>query len=127
MNEKYLLVDTDILIDVGRATLETVAMLERLEKESRFLCSVITQMELIVGCRNKTELRALEKFLQRFQVVQVNEPISSRAVQLLKTYRLSHGLLIADALIASTALYLDCSFLTRNRRDYSLIPEIQLI
>jgi predicted nucleic acid-binding protein len=126
MSENLVLVDTDILIDVGHGVTESIATLERLEAECSLLCSVVTQMELIVGCRNKTELRALEKFLQRFQVVQITELISNQAAELLKTYRLSHGLLIADALIASTVLSLNCAFLTRNHKDYRYIPEIQL-
>ena len=126
MSANQTLVDTDILIDVGCAIPESISTLEKLEEEFQLLCSVVTQMELIVGCRNKAELHSLEKFLQRFLIVQIDESISSKAVDLLKTYRLSHGLLIADALIASTALSLNCAFLTRNRKDYSFIPEIHL-
>lgn len=127
MKKKLILVDTDILIDVGHAVPKAIATLESLADENTLLCSVVTQMELIVGCRNKTELRAVEKFLQHFQVVQITESISSKAADLLKTYRLSHGLLIADALIASTALFLNCALMTRNHKDYRFISEIQLL
>jgi len=30
-------------------------------------------MELLVGCQNKAELRNTERFLQRFQVLKLNE------------------------------------------------------
>jgi predicted nucleic acid-binding protein len=40
---------------------------------------------------------------------------------------LSHGLLIADALIAATALSLDASFLTKNQRDYRFIKGLSLL
>ena len=100
----FLIVDTDILIDAGRKDDAAIDCLDRSEQRTRLAISVVTQMELVVGCRNKQELRELEKFLQRFEVFKLTERISDQAVGLLQRYRLSHGLLIADALIAATAL-----------------------
>ncbi len=62
------IVDTDIIIDVGRGIPEAVNCLQRLQSSSRLAISVVTQMELIVGCTNKSELRTLEKFLQQFDL-----------------------------------------------------------
>jgi len=85
------IVDTDIIIDVGRGIPEAVNCLQRLQSSSRLAISVVTQMELIVGCTNKSELRTLEKFLQQFDVIRIDQPISDKAVDLLRLYRLSHG------------------------------------
>jgi predicted nucleic acid-binding protein len=52
-------------------------------------------MELIIGSRDKNELQALSHFLRRFQIIPISEQISDMAVDLLKQYRLSRGLLIA--------------------------------
>ena len=49
-----------------------------------------------------------------------------KAIELLYNYRLSHGLLIADSLIASTALVLDADFLTKNQKDYRFIEGLKL-
>ena len=46
------IVDTDIIIDVGRGIPEAVNCLQRLQSSSRLAISVVTQMELIVGCTN---------------------------------------------------------------------------
>jgi predicted nucleic acid-binding protein len=121
------IVDTDVLIDVGRDVEEAIASLEQIEERSTPTISVVTQMELLVGCQNKAELRKLERFLRRFHVVKLNERISDTAVELLRRYRLSHGLLIADALIAATALSLDISFMTKNQRDYRFITSLRLL
>ena len=121
------IVDTDILIDVGRDVEEAIASLEQIEERSTPTISVVTQMELFVGCQNKTELRKLERFLRRFDVVKLNERISDTAVELLRRYRLSHGLLIADALIAATALSLNTFFMTKNQRDYRFITGLRLL
>ncbi|NNF99328.1 MAG: type II toxin-antitoxin system VapC family toxin [Desulfobacteraceae bacterium] len=120
-------VDTDILIDVGRGIDEAAACLQAIEQQSPMAISVVTQMELIVGCRNKSELNALEHFLDRFEIVGINDNISQTAVDLLKRYRLSHGLLIADALIAATAISEDGSLVSKNQRDYRFIEPLRLL
>lgn len=83
--------------------------------------------DILVGCRNKTELRALRQFLRRFRILKLSETISDRAVELLERYRLSHRLLIADALIAATALSWDCSLASKNQRDYRFIADRDLL
>ena len=95
---------TDILIDVGRKVQEAVNRLEKEEQTSELGISIVTQMELIVGCRNKKELNVLRSFLKQFKIVSLNESTVNKAVELLSRYRLSHGLLIADSLISATAL-----------------------
>ena len=122
----FTIVDTDILIDVGRGDTTAIACLQRLEQQTLVAVSAVTQMELIVGCRNKTELQDLESFLRRFQVLTLTEQISDRAVALLRQYRLSHGLLIADALIAATALEHAAPFITKNQRDFRFIAGLNL-
>jgi hypothetical protein len=122
-----ILVDTDILIDAGRSLREAIVCLQAIEQQSSPAISIITQMELLVGCRNKTELRVLDRFLARFQIIKLNESISDRAVDLLRHYRLSHGLLIADSLIAATALSLDKPFVTKNQGDYRYLPGLRLL
>lgn len=122
-----ILIDTDVLIEVSRGDEVAVSCLQEIEARDSLAISVVTQMELIVGCRNKLELQELEKFLRRFQVYKLNEPITDLAVDLLMQFRLSHGLLIADALIAATALSFNLPLVSRNQRDYRFIPQLKLL
>ena len=121
------IVDTDIIIDVGRGIPEAVNCMQELKSTSRLAISIVTQMELIVGCANKSELRTLEKFLQQFDVVTIDPPISDKAVDLLRLYRLSHCLLIADGLIAATAIIWNYPFISKNQRDYRFIQSLNLL
>ena len=121
-----LLVDTDILIDVGRAERKAVERLKNEESKFSLAVSSVTQMELIIGCRNKTELKLLDKFLNKLEIISISEVISSKSIELLKKYRLSHGLLIADCLIASTAIIFDISLLSKNQKDYKFIENLKL-
>jgi len=124
---KLIIVDTDILIDAGRNVNEALNCLQKIEQRLPVAVSSVTQMELIIGCRNNNELDALEQFLCRFHIIRLNEQISDTAIDLLKRYRLSHGLLIADALIAATAFIADLSFVSKNQRDYRFIEDLQLL
>ncbi|MEG3834908.1 MULTISPECIES: type II toxin-antitoxin system VapC family toxin [unclassified Microcoleus] len=121
------IIDTDIIIDVGRGIPDAVNCLQGLKSSSRLAISIITQMELIVGCANKVELQTLEKFLQQFDVIRIDQSISDKAVDLLRLYRLSHGLLIADGLIAATAIVWEYPFITKNQRDYRFIQNLNLL
>ncbi len=79
-----MLIDTDILIDV--ANNDAIAKL-RLMHESQtaiLAVSTVTVMELVIGCRNKSELQALNRFLAQFQILTLTSQISDRATQLLQ-------------------------------------------
>ena len=123
----FIVVDTDILIDAGRGINEAVTCLQNLEKQSSLAVSVVTQMELFVGCRNKAELQQIERFLKRFILLKLTEQVTDKAIDLLRQYRLSHGLLIADALIAATAIASGAAFVSKNQRDYQFIAGLNLL
>ncbi|MBI3015058.1 MAG: type II toxin-antitoxin system VapC family toxin [Candidatus Tectomicrobia bacterium] len=112
---------------MGRGVREAVSSFRQIEQQAFPAISAITQMELTIGCRSKAELRTLDRFLLRFQVIKLNEQTSDVAIDLLRRYRVSHGLLIADALIAASALSLDMSFVTKNQSDYRFIPGLRLL
>lgn len=123
----FALVDTDILIDLAADSRQAIDSIKTLQQEFTLAVSTITVMELTVGCRNKVELRNMEKLLERFEVVPLSELVSSTAINLIKKYRLSHGLLIADALIASTAIANDCPLASKNQRDYKFISGLNVL
>jgi predicted nucleic acid-binding protein len=122
-----ILVDTDILIDVANNDAIAKARLTSESQTSVLAVSTVTVMELIVGCRNKSELQTLNRFLSQFQILTLTSQISDRATQLLQDYYLSHGLLIADALIAATAIENQIALLSKNQRDFHFIQELHLL
>lgn len=121
------LVDTDILIDFAGQVQDASDTLTDIERRSILAISAITELELLVGCRNKVELQKTDRLLERFQIIPLNEQVSNLANSLIRKYRLSHGLLLADALIAATALVLECDFITKNQRDYRFIENLNLL
>ena len=124
---KQLLVDTDILIDVANNISTAIDRLKLEAQSLSLVVSVITQIKLIVGCRNKTELQYLKKFLQDYELIAIDESVSIKATELVENYRLSHGLLIHDALIAATAITRNIPLLSKNQKDYRFILELNLL
>lgn len=121
------LVDTDILIDVSRKVQEAIGVIDRLRDTGIVLSvSSITEMELIVGCRNKKELREAREFLDEFEILHLSESISLRAVELVERFHLSHGLSLPDALIGATAIMHDIELLSKNVRHFDMIEELKV-
>jgi|SRR5699024_434994 len=127
MPKSLLLVDTDVLIDFSRGVEESREQLRDLEKDHVLAISVVTQLELMVGCENKRAFESLQKFLDNFNILHLNSSISEQAVELFEEYRLSHGVLIPDMLIASAALTLEIPLLSKNRKDFRFIDKLDLV
>ena len=84
-------------------------------------------MELIQGCRNMPEVRRVEQFLRRFAARGLSDPIGRIGVSLMRRYRLSHGLLLPDALIAATALEHGVTLYTKNVRHFRMIRALTVV
>jgi len=118
-----MLVDTDVIIWHMRGNVKARKAITSTANPSM---SIVTQMELVQGLRNKDELSALHRFVdqQQFSVLPLTETISQRALFLMEEWRLSHGLLMADALIAATAIEHGLPLLTANSKHYVFLPNI---
>lgn len=127
MADELLLVDTDVLIDFSRGVEKSKEKLRNLESDHILAVSVITQFELMVGCENKADFKSLRKFLSGFEVLHLNKSISQKAVNLFDKYRLSHGVLIPDMLIASTSLAMEIPLMSKNRKDFQFIEGLKFV
>ena len=78
----------------------------RLDELGALTLSAISWLEVLQGMRNKAELLAVKKMLDKrsARLLPVTEAITLRATELMESLTLSHGLQIGDALIAATAL-----------------------
>lgn len=83
-------------------------------------------MELLQGMGNKEELARMKKKIRYYDVVQIDEAISAKAVDFIESYKLSHGLSIPDAIIGATAVIHQIPIYTYNIRDFDFLPGIIL-
>ena len=119
------LLDTTVLIDLSRGKIAAADFFDN-ERQAgtELFVSVVSAMELIVGCRNKAEVAKAEKQIADFQLVQLNPAMSQKAYDLVLTYNKSHGMMIPDALIAATALLESLELMSDNVRHFTMIPDL---
>jgi len=120
---RYLL-DTDVLIEYLRGSDQAAEYLEQLKGE--LLISAITVAELFSGARGSDELDALDQFMLAFEVVSVDELLARSGGQLRAEYHASHGVGLADALIAASAAERGAELVTFNRRHYPMVEDLQV-
>ena len=109
-----LLVDTDVLIDHLRGARAFAPA------DVDVSYSVVTRAELFAG--RSSEAAALQTLLGPFREIPVDRAIAELGGRL----RRDHGVRIADALIAATALANELGLLTRNVRDFAAVPGLRL-
>ena len=120
-----MLIDTDVLIWNLRGNAKAA---ERLDQAGGFVLSAVSYMELIQGVRDKTELGVLRQALQYWgaSVQPLDQEISARAIFLMETYALGHGLQMADALIGATGISLGTTLITANDKHYRMIDGLDI-
>lgn len=121
-----ILLDTDIMIDVLRRYPPAVTWLESLGNEEIRLPGFVV-MELLQGCRNKTEQEKLEKVLQSHVVTWPSSETCNEARSVFANTHLSHGLGLLDALIGQTAVELQVPLYTFNDKHYAAVPRLRTI
>lgn len=120
-----MMVDTDVLIWYMRGNLKAKKAIDKL---NGFFISVVTYMELVQGMRNKRELALLRVALRNWnaKVLFINEEISAKAMFMVEQHYLSNSLMLADSLIASTAITNGLKLFTGNTKHYKIIKNIEL-
>ena len=120
-----ILCDTNILIEFYKGNQQILDALHRIGP-TNIAVSVVTVGELFYGARDRRELSKIQVHLSQIQQVALDEEVSTRFVNLLGKYALSHKLSVPDALIASTAISKDMPIYTLNVKDFHYIPDLKL-
>mgnify|MGYP005851855691 FL=1 len=119
-----MIIDTDVLVWYLRGNEKAKKVVE---ENIPFSISAVTYIELIQGMKNKEEFRMFQKQIQKWDIdiIQIDKEISSRAIFYIQEYSLSHSMMLADALIAATAVQTSETLLTANEKHYKYIPNIE--
>jgi predicted nucleic acid-binding protein len=121
--ERRWLIDTSILVDLLRGNKLARTWIDALPEDT-FAISVITSAELLAGCRNRTEQRAVERELELYAVIGVSEEISQVALDFYKRYHLSHNVGFLDCLVAATATANGFALATLNLKHFPF-PDLE--
>ena len=117
--ERSFLLDTDVLIDFFRGYNKAVSFVNRYS--SRIILSSIGVAELYVGVKEGAEQRSLENFVSLFRVVPVTAEIAKAGGLYKRDYGKSHGVGLADAIIAVISEAEDAELKTLSIKHYPMI------
>ena len=121
-----VLFDTDVLIDFLRGYDKAVSFVN--VNLDRIILSSIVVAELYAGVRggkDDVEQVVLENFLSLFRVVPVSGDIAKLGGLYKRDYGRSHGIGLADAIVAATAALEDAELRTLNVKHYPMLHPIE--
>ncbi len=120
MGKKFL-IDTNTLIDAQMKKLpeKGLQFLANVINE-KFTISFVTYIEFL-GYKYAT--KATEEFIALSNVIEINKSIIDTCIAL----RRAKTIKLPDAIIAATALSLDCVLITNNEKDFATIKELEII
>jgi predicted nucleic acid-binding protein len=113
------LLDTDILVDFFRGYGKEVIFVN--VNSSRIILSSIVIAELYAGVKGESELTVLENFVSLFRILPVTSEIAKTGGLYKRDYGKSHGVGLADAIIAATCEAENAELKTLNIKHYPMI------
>ncbi len=129
--ESRILIDTDVIINLldnkrnfHLQVKRNLALFQ--EKKVNPYISLVTAIEILQGNKSNADKKQLSKDLMFFNQFDITVSIGNIAKELILKYSSSHGLMLADALIAATSLQLEIPLYSLNKKDYKFIDTLKL-
>ncbi len=118
-----ILLDTDILVDFFRGHNQAVAFVHA--HSDKIILSSIVVAELYAGVREDAEKTALDNFVSLFRIVPVGDEIAKAGGLYKRHYGKSHGVGLADAILAATAEAENAELKTLNTKHYPMLRNLR--
>jgi predicted nucleic acid-binding protein len=121
-----MIFDTDVLVWASRGNLRAARTIDAVEDRA---LSIVSFMELLQGARSKLEARQIRQSLRalQFRILPLSEPIGATAAAIIEQHALAHGIQLADALIAATAIETDHPLCTANVKHFRPIGTLSRV
>lgn len=117
------LLDTDVLVDFLRGYSKAVSLVHACS--DRIILSSIVVAELYAGVKGDAEHAALDAFVSLFRVVPVTHALAQSGGLLKRDYGKSHGVGLADAIVAATAQAENAELKTLNTKHYPMLKGLR--
>lgn len=122
-NRMNKIVDTNVFSKVFAGNAAVKIYIENLNA----VIDTTIYIECLQGSKSNQEKQKIKTYLYNFPLLPITPDVSERAIELIDTYSNSHGLLLADALIAATALEDDLTVVTYNVGDFNFIGGLKFL
>lgn len=120
---KAILVDTDVLIDFLRGNDKAISFID--EFSPHIILSPIVLAELYAGVKGANELTILDNFVSLFRVIPIDAEIAKAGGLYKRDFGKSHGVGLADAILAATADKENAELKTLNVKHYPMIKGLK--
>jgi len=120
---KPIVLDTDVLVDYLRGHGKAIGYVSA--HATRIILSSIVVAELHAGVRGEEELNTLDSFLATFPVIPVSAELARRGGLWKHEYHASHGVGLADAIVAATAELQGAELKTLNTKHYPMLSGLR--
>ncbi len=119
-----LLVDTDVIIDYLKGAKPARDLFK--SKNVDIYCSILSKKELLskAGLRN-SERKRITGLMLKLKVLKIDKDINNKYTLLINKYEERQGSIV-DYIIAATAWAKNLPLLTRNKKHFERIKEIEL-
>ena len=121
-----MIFDTDVLIWASRGNPKAARAIDAATDRA---LSIVSLMELLQSARSKLEARQIRQSLRQlqFRILPLSEPIGATATALIEEHALAHGIQVADALIAATAIDSGHPLCTAKAKHFRPIRTLWLV
>ncbi len=121
-----LIIDTSILIDYLRGGIKWEELLGKFEKDTEIYLPTIVIFELFSGksTSDPKVAKEIDNFIKFFQRVELTEKIAKRAGELFRDVNENLG--APDYIIAASALELNATIVTLNKKHFEQITTLNL-
>lgn len=103
--------DTNILIDLLNGVVEAN---NEVGRYSQVAISRVSWIEVLTGVRDEEDQNRVENLLAFFEMIELDEAVSRRAIELRRQYRLK----VPDAIVFASAKLGDSVLVTRDLDDF---------
>jgi len=118
-----ILLDTDVLVDFLRGHDTAIQFVKA--RSDRIILSSIVVAELYAGVKGDAEQAVLDDFLSLFRIVPVSADIARTGGLYKRDYGKSHGIGLADAIVAATAEAENAELKTLNTKHYPMLKRLR--
>lgn len=118
-----ILVDTDVLVDFLRGYNKAVTFVDKYA--SQIILSPIVVAELYAGAKGNDEISVLDDFISLFRVMPLTSEIAKLGGLYKRDFGKSHGIGLADAIIAATTTSEKANLKTLNVKHYPMFSGLK--
>ena len=119
---RKLLIDTDVLVDFLRGFSIAVEYIKTHSED--IIISAISVAELYAGVKD-SEREQLDALISLFKVIPATKEIAVTGGLLKQQYFKTHGVGLADAIIAATSINLNATLKTLNIRHFPMLKGLK--